>query len=153
MVYSKRGSFRRNSAKKRLSKRLSKRKTHRMRRTRHRRQRGRGVGFSATADANNNPLYSDNAELAEVDIRSEIQNNPDLKQMIDEITPQMPVSYSGPARSAEDQQRSIIEAREFRKKRDNLLLSWFKTQKKLGNNNINYNRAIEHLNNKIEMLH
>jgi len=134
MAYSKRRLFRRHSAKKRLSKR----KTYRKRRTR--RQRGRGVGFSAPVDQSDS--YDSQPDM----IRFAINDNPELKQMIDEI-PRPPDSYSGPARSAEEQERDRLKMRDYRQRKNDLLLSWFKTQKQLGNNRSDYNQAIKYLEN------
>lgn len=129
MAYSKR-HFRKKTAKKRLTKR----KTYKRRHSRHRHQRGRGVGFSAPLDDNNN--FHLESDL----IRFAIKDNPDLKQMLDEI-PKPPDSYSGPARSAEEQEINRQKMREYRQKRDNILLSWFETH----NNGSDYNKVIEYL--------
>lgn len=140
-------------SKRRSSKnRLSKRKTHRRRHTRRhaRRQRGRGnTGSSATnfIDIVNESEYYKNGRADEL-IRLAIKDNPDLKEMIDEI-PKPPQSYSGPSRSQAEMNAFAEALREYRKKRDNLLLSWFKTQKQLGNNNNDYNIIIEYLQQKL----
>ena len=118
MAYSKRRLFRRHSAKKRLSKR----KTYRKRRTR--RQRGRGVGFSTPVYGSDNSYESRDEALIRFTIADAMKND-ELKQMIGE----MPSGYySGPARSAEEQERSKLQTRDYRKRKNELLLDWFQKQ-------------------------
>jgi hypothetical protein len=176
MAYSKKKLFKRHLSKKRLSKRKTYRKKH-TRRSKYQKGRGVGFSAPInetdmdpiwmTTNLNDVPLLArvigeadGGEERARYIINENIINkiardHPDFQAIISEMERNGQLSpvvekkiWIGVLPTEEEKQERSDMLRQRREKMNKILLSWFKTQKKLGNIGNEYNEAIEQIRNE-----